>query len=51
MHDVRHAFFDIACVSKVSKDGGKVGKVFRIVCVKFFISHKNLFGYTLNKYH
>ena len=43
-------FFDFACVSKVSKDGGKVGKFFRIVCVKMVITQRNLFVYTLNKY-
>ena len=34
MYDLRHAFFGFACVSKVSKDGHKVTKFFKIVCVK-----------------
>ena len=50
MYDVRHAFFDFACVSKVSKDGREVRKFFRIVCVNMLISYRNLFGYRLNKY-
>ena len=34
MYDVRHAFFDVTCVSKVRKEGGKIRKCLRIVRVK-----------------